>query len=153
MPLFNQLFRTNNGTPNPGLLAVRGPIVQVEVQLPSALAAQYQALSRPIPAPITGWAMVDTGASKTCVDDGLILGLGVAPINQITVQTPSGSAQQFLYPARFSFPGTPLPNIDFSSVVGSTLAAQGIVALIGRDVLSRFLLVYNGPAGMFSLSV
>ena len=106
-----------------------------------------------MPTPITGLALIDSGASKTCVDENAITQLGVPPINQITVQTPSGAAQQCLYPARFSFPGTPLPGIDFGSVVGSTLAAQGIVALIGRDVLERCVFVYNGPAGTYSISL
>jgi hypothetical protein len=52
-----------------------------------------------------------------------------------------------------SFPGTQLPGLEFSSLIGSVLAAQGIVGLLGRDVLSHFLLVYNGPAGMFSLAL
>lgn len=58
-----------------------------------------------------------------------------------------------LHPLRFSFPGTDLPPITFRRVAGSALQSQGIVALLGRDVLANFILVYNGPAGTFSLAV
>ncbi len=75
------------------------------------------------------------------------------PVHNQFLLVNGGLNSQYLYPARLVFPGTTLPSIDFSSVVGSQLSAQGIVALIGRDVLQHFLLVYNGPAGMFSLSV
>ena len=34
----------------------------------------------------------------------------------------------------------------------SALASQGIMGLIGRDVLDRAMLIYNGPAGHFSLA-
>lgn len=37
-------------------------------------------------------------------------------------------------------------------VVESDLSAQGIQALIGRDILSDSLLVYNGYTGLFILS-
>jgi hypothetical protein len=87
------------------------------------------------------------------VDEEVIASLGVPPINRVSVQTPSGQAQQYLYPALLTFPGTQLPGGEFSSVVGATLAAQGIIALIGRDVLSRCLLVYNGPADMFTITL
>jgi hypothetical protein len=152
MSLHNQ-FYTANGQLAPQGLEIRGPVLQVEIQIPVALAAQLQSQGKTLPPPIVGLALVDTGASKTSVDDQAITQMAVGPINQITVQTPSGSALQYLYPARFAFPGTTLPSIDFGSVAGSVLAAQGIVALIGRDVLSKCILVYNGPAGMFSLGL
>jgi hypothetical protein len=38
------------------------------------------------------------------------------------------------------------------AVTESELAVQGIQALIGRDVLSRCLLVYNGLSGILSLA-
>jgi hypothetical protein len=37
-------------------------------------------------------------------------------------------------------------------VIASNLTAQGIQALIGRDVLARCLFVYDGAAGLFSLA-
>jgi hypothetical protein len=36
--------------------------------------------------------------------------------------------------------------------VGSTLKPQGIVALIGRDLLRNFLLIYDGVHGSWTLS-
>lgn len=152
MPVHNQFLLFNGGL-NSQLLAVRGPVLQVEIHLPTPLAQHYQTTGRTLPQPTVGLAMVDTGASKTCVDAEVIVAMAVPPLNEIQIHTPAGLTSQYLYPARLVFPGTPLPSIDFSSVVGSQLSAQGIVALIGRDVLQHFLLVYNGPAGMFSLSV
>lgn len=61
------------------------------------------------------------------------------------------------YPAHFTFPATNI-EIDFSSVVGSDLSGQIIngqqlIALIGRDVLSLGILIYNGSLGTFSFSI
>ncbi len=120
--------------------------------IPDALATHLTGIGRPIPPPVTGFALIDTGASRSAVDANVVSGLGVNPIGVTTVFTPQGSAQQELFPAKFSFPGTPLPEIHFSSVLGSALQGQWIIALLGRDVPSSFILIYNGVGGYISLA-
>lgn len=74
--------------------------------------------------------------------------------------TAGGAQEQMLYPGRFSFPGTNLPSIDFNSLLGADLATQGVagarggplMALLGRDLLEHFVLVYNGLQGLFTLA-
>lgn len=38
-------------------------------------------------------------------------------------------------------------------VIASMLAAQGIMGLLGRDVLKECLFVYNGPDNVFTLAI
>lgn len=62
-----------------------------------------------------------------------------------------------LYPAHFMFPTTNI-EIDFTSVVGVDLSgqiinSQQLIALIGRNVLSMGILVYNGTTGTFSFAM
>ncbi len=138
------------------LLQARGPLMPIEVHAPPAVLqlaqTQAQTPSSAPPPPATGLALLDTGASATVVDENVLLALGVNPIGTTTVLTPSGAEQQLAYPAEIEFAGMP-GRIQFASVLGSKhLAAQGIIALIGRDVLSNALLVFNGPAGMFTIA-
>jgi hypothetical protein len=102
--------------------------------------------------PVTGRVLFDTGATKTVVDEAALKTLGVQPVGITNVRTPSGSAQQLLYPAELEF----LPmhsRIEFAFVIGSPhLAAQGLLALIGRDVLRHTVLVYNGILGQWILA-
>jgi len=42
--------------------------------------------------------------------------------------------------------------IDLSAVIGADLKPLQIIALIGRDILSGFLMIYHGPAGRVTLS-
>jgi hypothetical protein len=78
----------------------------------------------------------------------------------VTVGTAGGAQQQLLYPARFSFPGTNLPSLEFNSLLGADLTSQGIpgprgaplMALLGRDILEHFVLIYNGLQGLFTLA-
>ena len=74
MPVHNQFLLVNGGL-NAQALAARGPILQVEIHLPTLLALHYQNAGTPLPQPTVGLAMVDTGASKTCVDDTVIVAM------------------------------------------------------------------------------
>ena len=43
-------------------------------------------------------------------------------------------------------------NIAAEAALGTKLETHGLVALIGRDVLAKCVLVYNGPESAFTLS-
>jgi hypothetical protein len=74
-------------------------------------------------------------------------------IDVINISSAShASSQQSVYPMRIEFVGVPIA-IDADRAVGAALSAQGLLALIGRDVLQSCILVYNGTTGAFSLAV
>ena len=43
--------------------------------------------------------------------------------------------------------------VETRSAMGANLRPQGLIALIGRDLLENCVLVVNGPDGSFSLSI
>lgn len=136
---------------NPTGMRIEGPVLPVEISVPTPLAAHLERQGLQVPTPAVGRALIDTGASVSAVDETVISNLQVSPVRVATVHTPGGLSQQNVYPARFAFPGTPLPAIDFNAVLGSILKPQGIIALLGRDVLTHFMLIYNGPGGYITL--
>jgi predicted aspartyl protease len=142
---------------DPVALAGAGPILQVEVNLPQPLINLLSSQNKPIPASSPGFALIDTGASRTCIDSSVLSKLGINPIGVVTMGTTGGSTTCQLFPAKLSFSVITLV-IDFGSVVGVNLQGQQIngtpiVALIGRDVLSRCLLIYSGTGGFFTLAL
>ena len=164
MPIYNQHYniqQVGGGIPQPfpqGLQAA-GPILPVQVEIPTALAAQLQQAGQPIPPPVPGLALIDTGASLSAVDVTVVQTLGVQPVGIANVGGVTGAGQQPTYPGRFTFPGTGLPSIDFSLLLGANLGGLTVpgmpgqlIALLGREILQRFILIYNGPAAMFSLA-
>jgi hypothetical protein len=161
MPIFNsQSFESD---PSGGqrisgaVLAQSGPALDVSVSIPQALAEFYTRKRIPIPSPITGIALIDTGATRSCVHWPVMKALGVNPIGIVTSGTAAGAVPHHLFPAHFQFPAARI-DIDFTAVVGVDLTGQMInnqqlIALIGRDVLSVGIFVYNGPMGAFSFAI
>jgi len=157
MPIYDGEFRTQTGQPGPGGLLQAGPVLPLEIAIPSALSKFLSTQNQQIPAPRSGLALIDTGATRSCVDSQIISSLGVNPIGITTLGTARGRSQHHLYPAKFSFPAIRF-EVEFGSVVGVDLSGQGagnmqIIALIGRDVLSRCILIYHGTKGCFSLAL
>ena len=135
-------------------------MIQVQVEVPSVLAAQLTARGQPIPHPVAGYALIDTGATTSAVDNTVIQQLGVQPVGSMPVAGVTGAATHLLYPCRFTFPGTAFQAIDFSALLAAPLTNVGppggvgpLLALIGRDLLQAFVLIYNGPGASFSLAV
>ena len=132
----------------PGLkaLATIGPLLQIEVHVPTTLAAQIRSADETVPLPEIGFALIDTGAAFSCVDQPVLEKLGLNPIGQVQIGTAGGPQQRLIYTAGFEFPGSPLPRMNFARLVGVDLSSQfiggdptkPIVALIGRE-FSRIL--------------
>ncbi len=163
VPIYDSHFEVvNPGQPSqqqyshPAALRVSGPVVAVEVEVPATLPQAGQV----IPAPESGFALIDTGASISAVAEGPVGRLGVQPVGVVNIAGVTGANQQPTYPCRFTFSGTGLPSIDFGSIVAAPLSSvhnQGmldsLIALIGRDILEHFALIYNGPDASFSLPI
>lgn len=165
MAIYNSAYQIQSAQsgqqqPYPRGLQVLGPVVPVQVEVPTALANQLQQSGQTVPTPITGIALVDTGASISGVDAAVVQQLGVQTVGMANVGGVGGVQQQAQYPARFVFPGTGLPNMEFNRLVGANLtsltppgsAGQQLIALLGRDILTRSVLVYNGLTGTFTLA-
>lgn len=135
-------------------LTQEGPRIPIEICLPEALIKSFTDNNIIIPAAIPGFALVDTGASITAVDVSMITQLGIAPMGFTDVHTPGSdqTVRQAVYPVGISFVGSGIPPLQFNMVLGSPLLNQGIIALLGRDILAASILVYNGRLGHFSLS-
>lgn len=84
--------------------------------------------------------------------------LGVQPSGYAMLHTPAGASRYPIFPARLDFPGLGM-HVEFSEISGVDLTGMAlpdgrrVVCLIGRDILRRGLLVYNGAAGMWTIAL
>lgn len=112
----------------------------------------------------TVMAHFDTGASKTSIDTKLAEFLGLVPVGAGMIHTASGKVQMPNYAVDISFPGAKLsPFINLP--IGSCnlpfqinddgriiVSPQNFGLLIGRDVMSRWNIVWNGPTSTVFIS-
>lgn len=113
----------------------------------------------PVPNFVTGTFLVDTGASSTCVDPTFVASLQLIATGNVPMQTPSTAGvpvhcNQFDVAAFIPDNGTAGGGFYIGAlpVIEASFASQGIEGLIGRDIIDRCTMVYNGSAGMFTLA-
>ncbi len=134
-------------------LVQRGPVVQASLSLQGAFAATLVQQGQAVPNPVSGLALIDTGASTTCVDDSAALSMGLPVIDVCSMTSASHAKTQCnVYPVQIEIVGF---KIQFQSprTIGAELKAQGLLLLIGRDLLAVPTLFYNGITGQITLSI
>lgn len=152
----------------PTWLQLHGPSIMVEIgfdpslfsgssssqvpALPGADSTEEGAAPLP-PSPQVALALIDTGASSSCIDEALAQSLNLPLVNKIPVGGVGGSHTLNQYLAKIS-----IPTLNFSQVgafIGANLRAGGQFqqALIGRDFLQQMTLVYDGIKGTIRLAI
>lgn len=142
------------------LITPAGPLLLVTVLVSQARQAALSGAGQTAAAPVTANLLVDTGATCTNLDMGIIQKLALQPTGSVPVHTPStGSTPvtQQVYDVGLVIHGQGatgsqvhyVPNLP---ILGSSFAAQGIDGLIGRDVLKHCRMSYSGPDGLLLLS-
>ncbi len=165
MPSFhNYLYDSNQHgagpypLPSAAVLGNIGAITSVVVSLPPAVEALHVANGGAVPAPETGASLIDTGASLTCVHEPLLQALGLHPTGTMEAGTANGRVQQSLYYARVTFPQLGwasdliVAGVDLTGQQVATTPPQDIVALLGRNLLQNWTMVWSGAGGHWSIS-
>jgi hypothetical protein len=136
-----------------------GPIVTALVLVSEARRAALTQNNVAIPAPKVIRALVDTGAGFTSIEPQVLTDLGLTPTGSVEYVTPStgqGVATADTYDIDFlvhkNADEVPLILTNLNVAACELFNRQGIHALIGRDILSKCILIYNGEHAMFTLS-
>lgn len=113
---------------------------------------------------VTVMAHFDTGASQTSIDTGLAEYIGLVPVGVSPIHTAAGLVQMPNYAVDVSFPGSglrPFINLPIASCklpfeIGKTgeiaMNQKNLGVLIGRDIMSRWNVVWNGPTSTVFVS-
>lgn len=135
----------------------QGPLVMVHIGVSGPRRDAMTKAGALIPDPVGAQLLIDTGASNTCLDPWVIQALGLTPSGVIQVHTPSTTAQQAhrcnQYDVSLVIPHPSISRVfNAIPVMEAPLKHQGIDGLLGRDVLSQCLFVYNGELKIYTLS-
>ncbi len=142
----------DNGPAHSGsdLLVMLGPTLLVDIGFDPA----YSPRKKVVPVSgITGvQALVDTGATESCIDDLLAAKLKLPVVNRREISGVHGKREVNVYLAQVHVPS--LAFTIYGAFAGVDLKAGGQVheALIGRTFLSSFTMVYEGRTGTVTIS-
>ena len=134
-----------------GSLARLGLVMRVVVSAPAGSANAEPEVQ---PKSVMVNALLDTGATQTSIDARIAKALGLNPIGFVPIGTAGGRRTSAIFVADVAFPNTgfaprkmmPVGSCDLSfDPESGTSSNQNIGALIGRDIISRWVIVWNGP--------
>jgi hypothetical protein len=102
----------------------------------------------------------DTGASKTCIDARIAEMLGLTPIGVSLMRTANSVTESPNYILNLAFPNTQLKpfnkiqvgSCDLRFDFNQQLNLRNMGLLIGRDVMSRWNIVWHGPSSSVFIS-
>ena len=101
-------------------------------------------------------AHFDTGASKTSIDLELAKQLNLIPTGETPSNTAAGLRKAIDFVIDLNFPGaslSPFRNLQISSCELSTpIMSLPFKMLIGRDVMTRWNIVWDGPSSTVIIS-
>jgi hypothetical protein len=128
------------------------PLLSFGLNLPVAISTASADLHNPnfdkkLASSLVIIAHLDTGASRTSIDINLAKKLNLIPTGPSTVYTANGPVKMPAYAIDLHFPNTNLMPFINLPIGSCNLAGQkNFGILLGRDVMSRWNIVWNGPS-------
>jgi hypothetical protein len=152
--------------PTPEALIAVGPLILAAWALPQTLIQALSAAGRPIPRPVEGVMLVDTGAMQTCISEVAAQALGLQPVRIAKTYGAAGLHENKVYETqlligigddkgllrsdiRFQMQTIGIPQLD-EPMKGLKIAdrEQTLIGLLGRDFLRFTTLTYKGDGSI-----
>lgn len=147
-----------DGRPVPAALVQRGPVLEVAVSVTDEHRKALAKHGEPEPNVVTGLALIDTGASVTCIDDSVAIDAGLPVVDKGRISSATDTPEASVYAGRIvlvqkgQIMGVDTAQVEARRAFGVNIRNQGIITLIGRDVLSQAILFYSGPEARYTLA-
>jgi hypothetical protein len=141
-----------------GPILPRGAVVNLRIEVSAPRALVLRNAGQTLPPPVNLRGLIDTGADVTCIDINHVpflaqqipaVALVGAPAGGWTIGLQYDASLTVLHPQ-----GGRRANLTLSSIPIVDLALApflGYEAVVGRDVLERCLLIYEGQTSRFTL--
>ncbi len=150
MPETNCGFKDSPGTSGSLLLVANGPTLFVDIGFDPNF--NPAAPGPPVPGIKSQWALVDTGATESCIDNLLAATLNLPVVDRRPIGGVGGVHEANMYLAQVRVPSLDFTQYGLFAGVNLSEGGQRHRALIGRTFLRRYTMVYNGVTGSVTLS-
>jgi predicted aspartyl protease len=144
-------FNDTDGISGSDLLATYGPTLLVDIGFDESWNNGASLNTAPTPGITNINALVDTGATESCIDDFLAAQLKLPIIDKRPISGVGGEHEVNMYLAQIHIPS--LKYTIYGAFAGVHLAAGGQPhqALIGRTFLNKFTMIYEGLTGTVTI--
>jgi len=133
---------------HPAVLFEEGPLLPVLISIPEATARLRNETAQ-----VSARALIDTGATTSCISASLAAQLSLTPVSRGKFRGAHGDAEiRNIYVVDFSFDKSGFWIRDCRAAEVD-LQDTGIGMLVGRDLLRLAHLTYDGPTGEFTLEI
>lgn len=145
MPLADAAFVDSDGRPDQSALLEFGPSLEVVV---SPLVDP----PRPPTEGHTTHALVDTGATQSCIDVQVAESLGLPVVDFVMIAGAAGASRHPLYAAKVAIPALEIS--EFGAFAGVDLGAgeQPHRVLLGRTFLQSTVMIYDGVRAQVTIA-
>jgi predicted aspartyl protease len=126
-----------------------GAIIVVQIELSEPEEGFLRSTGQPVPRPFVTTALIDTGASHTSVHPMILEHLGAVQWGEAWSSVPGvDRSTRGIYDVRLSV-GSVRPGFEVQ-VVNVEPATHTVAVLIGRDILKKGTLLFDGENETFS---
>ena len=127
-----------------------GPLLPVTITVPVRLKQYLEAHGFEAHPSRHGYALIDTGAALSAVDDRVMQELEIPILEQMDTTMPHGPGSSNVYNASASFAPIGKLDVTLEGVLGCYLGERQegepeIIMLLGRDLLRNLVVLYDGP--------
>lgn len=145
MPLADAGFVDNAGRPDQISLIRFGPSIEVVVSaLPDG--DRFPSEGR------TTHALIDTGATRSCIDTELARSLGLLVVDVVTISGAAGPREHDVYAAHVAIPGLEMARYGPFAGVDLKAGGQPHKVLLGRTFLHGTMMIYDGIRGQVTIA-
>ncbi len=125
-----------------------GPVITIEGIVIDVIVHREPkaAVEEGVPEFVEHRAMIDTGASDTCIDYRIARALKLRQIDQRTIGTVGGPIEVGVFLGLLEIPQLGFKRLD--RLFAPKIERINYNVLIGRSVLREFLFTYDGPANL-----
>jgi gag-polyprotein putative aspartyl protease len=125
-----------------------GPKITVTIGHPHSALLLAEQSHVELKKPYTVTALIDTGASRSVISPRLAITCGLRQTGQARISSAGHITDRPEFAGAIHFPNQSLKGFDPMSLVACPLPEQDVACLLGRDVLERWNLTYDGRSGL-----
>jgi len=131
----------------PGELQEDGPCIRISISNPSLEREEGRAVGFEFPDPLEINALIDTGAAVTIINPQVAATCKLRQTGFAHIVAADNEGRYPEHAASIRFPGTDLKGVDPIRVVALRLVRRPFSCLIGRDILRKWVVTYDGLSG------